>query len=248
MLRKSSTVGLIFVLSCILFTPVQAAAPNTIPEFLDEYYEAIKNNDVTLSHNLLRYNEERLENYMKENHSDRIEQFHEIKKSALGNKADIDSVLYGHLELVLWLDALVHPEPRFFKKEKIELVNSIERYHNRIEPDTPVDLADIRQFWDSVLPAASLTYDDGFFQLFSRHYELLAQAENPEEVARILSLSLEMMQASEDEGGIRLDALLWTIIIVGGCILMTLSYVGYRKYQAEKKEKTSRLQRRKPNS
>ncbi|MFG6114538.1 sporulation protein YpjB [Halobacillus sp. MO56] len=248
MLRKSSTVGLLFILSCILLTPVQAAAPNTIPQFLDEYYEAVKKGDLTLSHNLLRYNEERLENYMKENHPDRMDQYNEMKKSALGSQADIDSVLYGHLELVLWLDALVHPDPRFFSKEKDELVNRIERYHNSIEPDSPVALSEIRQFWDSVLPAAALTYEDGFFQQFNQHYKLLTEAENPEEIARILSLSIEMLQESQNEGGIRLDALLWTIIIVGGCIILTLSYVGFRKYQAEKKEKTSRLHKRKPNS
>ena len=247
MLRKSSTVGLLLLLIGILSIHVQAAAPNTIPHFLDEYYEAVKEGDLSLSHNLLRYNEERLENYMQENHPDHLSEFKEIKKHALGAQRDIDSLLYEHLGLVLWLDALVNKEPRLIVKEKEKLLENIEQYHNQIGIDNTTSLEDIKSFWGSVLPAAALTFDEAFFQQFNHHYNLLSQADEAEEIDRILSLSIEMMQ-KEPGGGMSLDALVWTIIIVGGCIILTLLYVGYRKYQAEKKAVKERLYKRNSNS
>lgn len=37
--------------------------------------------------------------------------------------------------------------------------------------------------------------------------------------------------------GTDFSPLIWTVVIVGGCIVLTLSYVSWKKYKAETKEK-----------
>lgn len=36
---------------------------------------------------------------------------------------------------------------------------------------------------------------------------------------------------------LQLSLFLWAVVIIGGCIIMTLIYVGYRKYKGEKERK-----------
>ncbi|MBM7552480.1 sporulation protein YpjB [Thalassobacillus pellis] len=238
MLRRITILMLVFLFMVSWHRVEAKPVPGYLTQFVEEYYSAVKDGDLTLSYNLLRYNEKGLEEYIQEHQPMYMEKFLELKNKIVRQKGSLKGKTgTGHSQMVLLLDVLIHEDARYFQHEKNRLAEVIDQYHNSIVPSASLDVTSIISNWEIMLPAAEIVFTKEVYDQFETYYQMLVKSDTPAEIERTLSLSLELMSKNAPDSKVfELDALLWTIIIVGGCIIVTLSYVGYKKYQAEKQK------------
>ncbi|MFD1018472.1 sporulation protein YpjB [Thalassobacillus hwangdonensis] len=208
---------------------------------VEEYYSLIKEGELELSDKFLRYNMDKLEDYIKEHKPSKHQDFTTVIKQKEQVPEYLTEMPSPGMPLALWLDVLIGGEARYFIHEQDQMVYEIKESLQGHDLIAERDIIGILDRWHELLPAASLYYDEFVFQEYLEKYQQLDQAETREEIERTLSLSLELFHHQDNQGNpFLLDALFWTITIIGGAILFTLLYVGYRKYQAEKKKQYNR--------
>ncbi|MGP4075309.1 sporulation protein YpjB [Halobacillus sp. K22] len=112
----------------------------------------------------------------------------------------------------------------------VESINTIVfNYKNSLVDIHYLTEEELQSEWEKVVPSL-LTYYS-YDQLIPIDEQLSQLAEGDSEQIRE-TIAVELNQLPEAVPALSMDALLWTVSIIGGTILITLAYVAFRKYQA----------------
>lgn len=158
------------------------------------------------------------------------------------NRSDISAnyKLNTARSLVIALDAMTESSQSIWIKSKqaledslISLVESGDYSKQRIDS--------ILTHWDMLKPALQIVLEDDDYTLLANEFAKLQQSEHDREV--VTKSVINQYQLIDIETTSQSDALsfYWIILMVGGVIILTLSYVAWRKYKAEKKRKQKQL-------
>jgi|GEM_PF-6825567 len=112
----------------------------------------------------------------------------------------------------------------------VENINTLVfNYKNSLGDNPYLTGEELQKEWEKVVPSL-LTYYS-YDQLIPIDEQLSQFTEGDSEQIRE-TIAVELNQLPEAVPTLSMEALIWTALIIGGTILITLAYVAFRKYQA----------------
>ncbi|QHS22571.1 hypothetical protein GWK91_06245 [Virgibacillus sp. MSP4-1] len=194
-------------------------------EKLNQIVTALQTNHLSLSEEKLEYVIDNTENTIRHLQSD-IEN-HELK---------VDKAL----AFVLMMESAKNPDSQMVAKWNNELKNQIT---NGLQSETrslPAEFSQVMDLYSIVYPAIKIREDTRLWSKLDEQFVNLNQIENEEDMLHALNVMLETFNQLDTPVSNEKDddaSFAWLIFSVGGVIIFTLLYVGWRKYKGEKKEK-----------
>ncbi|WP_181348265.1 sporulation protein YpjB [Thalassobacillus sp. CUG 92003] len=232
------------ILLCIFLFPngIKAEGLNQddMQQFIRQYHHLLIDDKIELSKRMYNLNKDKLGAYVEANHKSQRPLFEELiakLDSAEGERAEWTTYSYG---LVVLLDSMVEQNSgKLYRASVAELKQETQNINYTPDASAENALRHVENTWQQIAPATEMLHSSDKRQTMDLLVEQLTAQTDPEEMEYWSSQLLEMLsdEPLETETGMSRDALFWTVLIVGGCIILTLAYVGYRKYEAEKAER-----------
>ncbi|QTM99640.1 hypothetical protein ERJ70_10220 [Sediminibacillus dalangtanensis] len=151
---------------------------------------------------------------------------------------DKDSQLYTHaMSLLLVFDALKNEKEPLWMTWKQELQSEIEQLSKTDEELAMQDINRLTTHWNIMEPALKLAADEeGYMQTSAAISYLLASMDSPGWQEQMITASdlLQQIETGNDDTLKRNLTLIFMVAAVGGFIIITLSYVAWKKYKGER--------------
>ncbi|WP_157967828.1 sporulation protein YpjB [Paraliobacillus sp. X-1268] len=146
--------------------------------------------------------------------------------------------LHTAMSLVIALDALEHNQQPIWVKTK-------ESLHQTVESVLAEGLAsdskrkEIISQWEIIQPTLSIMLEEeDYYELVSSYNRLYdVRSETNMEPFQVVFRQAELMDITIPAQQSAYLSFYWIILIVGGVIILTLTYVAWRKYKGQKKKK-----------
>ncbi|MFG6148707.1 sporulation protein YpjB [Halobacillus sp. B23F22_1] len=221
-----SLAGIIFV--CNQWITADTNDENLEP-FVEQYRYLVFDGKYDLAEKMLDNRYQELENYYEEKSLAHKQTFAQLAGNTNQNPEQI-------VHLLNFLDLSISPDEEKLVKEKLKEIQILAENSDINRTDVLEKWTSLSSFIELYFPQEKVHYVNEALQSYHASSSL--------ETQQSLLYYLDYM-IPEDEKDNTHDAFIWTAIIIGGSIIGTLFYVGYRKYKAEKelvKEKQTRKQ------
>ncbi|WP_082234005.1 sporulation protein YpjB [Halobacillus massiliensis] len=229
--RAIAAVLLVMLVSILLC--VQAAA-STSPgqgkwdSFVTQYQFLIADNKIELADKMLNNRRAEMESYYEEKPKEQRILFEQLMAQTVEAPEDPGKFL-------TFLEVTANPEPELLLARKADSIQE-NVLKSKFIPEKNLAI------WEQLVPTLSLYFNEGEVQDAAIAMNSYVNTET-EDSQKIVVDSLEPITAASEED-LRYNTVVWTVILIGTSILLTLGYVSYRKYQAEKKRKKTHSKQR----
>ncbi|ASF39673.1 hypothetical protein CEH05_11225 [Halobacillus halophilus] len=189
--------------------------------FFLQYKLLIQDGKYELAGKALNNRRAELENYMESLSPQKEEIGKELLQSLMVDLPKTNSVEIG--QLLIFIETVS-------ANNHVENINTLVfNYKNSLGDNPYLTGGELQSEWEKVVPSL-LTYYS-YDQLIPIAEQLSQFAEGDSDQIRE-TLAVELNQLPEAVPALSMEALLWTVLLIGGTILITLAYVAFRKYQA----------------
>ncbi|WP_079530115.1 sporulation protein YpjB [Halobacillus hunanensis] len=202
---------------------------NTWSEFSDQYRHLVEDEKYGLANRMVNNRRTEMEQYINTLSTQHQETFYELIQPIVKEQKDISNSEVNKFLFYVNIVGSHRPED--------SIRNELHSLREQLsQADVPV--ADIASRWQSLLPTLKLYLERDEFKPVSQSIEDYTRSET---LAAKQEVDNQLDKLLDDKSSlIGFDAFLWTAAIIGTTILITLIYVGTRKYVAEKREKHAR--------
>ncbi|MBM7569842.1 sporulation protein YpjB [Aquibacillus albus] len=207
---------------------------------LYQYERFVEDGRYTSAYNLLQNHKEALAQLFKNETPDSSDELISLldKNLAMIQDSSIKKTnkLSNALSLVFAVDSIIHPHDPAWLSWKKNLEDRIITYSNQTEISNK-QLEQINSDWKIINPALRISLAEENYERLESTFESFKQNPNQDvnaqefvTVFRETSI-LDVSNTNQKEDS---TSFLWLIFVVGGVIMITLSYVGWKKYKGEK--------------
>ncbi|MCP3030709.1 hypothetical protein LF817_05080 [Halobacillus sp. A1] len=210
--------GLFFISNSWIFA---SEKNDTLDPFISQYEYLLQDQKVELATKMLNNRYSELESYFEGESEAQLETLNRLVQNTIEDP-------YHHADtFILFVEAGVDPEPEKYLLSKVDELKVLVE-----NAETSPSL--VTEKWANLEPAMSHYFKGESVNSITSTMDLYVN--NPTAgTQQSLVRDLDHLILEEDES-LTYDAFIWTAIIIGSTILLTLVYVGYRKYRAEKEE------------
>ncbi|SET90549.1 sporulation protein YpjB [Salinibacillus kushneri] len=194
-------------------------------EQLNQIKTALNTGHLSLSEEKLAYVLDVTENTIR--HLESSIENHELK---------MDKVL----AFVLMMESAKNPNSEMVVKWENQLTDQITNGLQSESRELQTEFYQVMDFYSIIYPAIKIKQDTKVWSQLDEQFINLNQIQNEEDMLHALNVMLQTFETLETPVDKQKDddaSLAWLIFTVGGVIVFTLFYVGFRKYKGEKKEK-----------
>ncbi|SDL67049.1 sporulation protein YpjB [Sediminibacillus halophilus] len=241
---------LCFLLGVGIFLPGKAvlAHHQDVHSSIYQYVRFVQEERYKEAETLLQHHSQEFSEYASE-HADAEEAnvvaaVLERNLQAVAIPKDKDSQLYTHaMALLLVFDALKNEQEPLWMTWKQELQNEIEHLSISNKELAMQDINRLKTHWNILEPALKLAADEeDYIQTSASIRYLLASMDSPRWQEQMITASdqLQQIEAGNDDKLKRSLTLIFMVAAVGGFIIITLSYVAWKKYKGERNKQENK--------
>jgi sporulation protein YpjB len=247
-------VFLIFLMFAFIPLPIHASHWKDLNGLLDETLQLVKQKEYKKAEQLLEYFASQFTGYNKQEKLTSPEDIRVISVAYDKAFASIQSKDVSQNEKwedMLALRLVVDAEQSKFQPLWLDMEQSVMKPFNRMEQAMKKENDETFQYQlnlflnqlSIIYPSLSVDLPDEDLQRLNAHLayldefrNLIAKSPNAQMQVEVMKEDLEriFLNAKEDSAD---PSLVWVIITTGSAILITLTYVGWRKYKGEKEKK-----------
>ncbi|UOQ93566.1 sporulation protein YpjB [Halobacillus shinanisalinarum] len=224
-----------FVVSLSLWIPNNGhhkyihAEHNTWSSFTEQYRHLYHDEKYELANRMLNNRQKEMEQYISTLSNQHQEMFNKLIDPIISVQSQEQKVEVE--KFLSFINAMGSDHPQKYARQELQTLRNQINQIDQIDQDR----ASFVNNWKALLPTLQLYFDQKELSVVTQSVAVFGNSEmlaTQQDVVRRLDKLLE-----DETPVINYDAFIWTAVIIGCTILITLIYVGARKYVAEKKEK-----------
>ena len=220
---------LICLISSLIFTLTPHVQGETSEEnlqsFAIQYSYLIQDGRHSLADKLLHKRMPEMEKYMEAQPEEYTQAWKEVVNPLLNGEANQRNTD----KLSTFLDFLSTGDRENWVQEQVDLVG--EQVRNVYIP-----AEQIQEKWNELLPILPVVEDEAIVTQANILMDELIVRDHVEKREELL----DVLEQLKDRESFQMDALLWTAIVIGGTIIITLLYVAVRRWMASKKTQSQK--------
>ncbi|MFD2925792.1 sporulation protein YpjB [Halobacillus naozhouensis] len=197
--------------------------------FSEQYYHLMEDEKYGLANRMLNNRRAEMEQYINTLSKQHQETFYELIQPIAREQRDISEMEVD--KFLFYVETVGNHRPEDFIRNELHSLRE-----HLSQADVPA--TEVVSHWQSLLPTLKLYIEQEGLDPVSQAIEDYTSSGTlvaKQEIAKQLDKLLD-----DKSSLIGFDAFLWTAAVIGATILITLIYVGARKYVAEKREKHAR--------
>ncbi|WP_173916312.1 sporulation protein YpjB [Halobacillus sp. Marseille-Q1614] len=215
---------LVSILLCVQATATTSPDHGKWDSFVTQYHYLLADGKTELAEKMLNNRLSEMETYYEGQPIQQEQTFEKLKSEAVEAPEKAARFLS-------FLEVSANPEPKQLLALKTSALQ-VQVKEAEISPQAAAEQ------WEQLLPVMGIYFPTDQIEAVSQIMSGYVMNGSPDSVQPLID-SLEVL-AVEAEKDTQYDAVIWTVIIIGTTILLTLGYVSFRKFQAEKSQKKSR--------
>ncbi|WP_053219413.1 sporulation protein YpjB [Virgibacillus senegalensis] len=239
---------LVFLLALGAFFPFFSvyAHHQDVHSSIYQYVRYIQEERYTEAENLLNQHSREFVEYAagRTENMDMVEDVLERNLQTVATPSEEKSQKYSHaMSLLLVYDALRKGDEPLWLTWKKEIQKELDILANRENPPAKEDINRLAIRWNIVEPALKLVgEEEAYFETSAAIHYLLASADSPSWKEQLITASgkLQQIEIGEEETLKKNLTLIFMVAAVGGFIIITLSYVAWKKYKGERESRENK--------
>ncbi|UFU01291.1 sporulation protein YpjB [Radiobacillus kanasensis] len=216
-----------------------------ISETLYEYQRFVQDGRLENAESVLNRHKDDLEKWISDHapEESQKELFEILNQNLLSISNDsiskVEKLKYAYT-LLLAFDSVSNPNVAIWKDWETNLQATLASIIEQDSPVTDEQLQDVMYKWEIIAPSLKMTASDEVYDSLHKAYQKIGEASTDDEKNKWLQSTyreMKVLDVTTMGHNKQMSNFFIMLMIVGGVITCTLSYVAWKKYIGEKKKK-----------